>query len=228
MENNFYLKENFTTYSQTSTEKEEKSDLVYVDLMDFELVNLMKENDPKAFQYLYNRYKNILYTVVYRLIKHEEDARDIMQDFFISIWDQRHTLEIKSSIKWYLITAIRYKSISHIRKNIVRFGVLSYVDDFEKLSLEKVNFEHHDPSAFKELQTCLDREIQSLSPRMKEIFVLYRESDLSHKEIALKLGLSHQVIRNKVSDALKILRHRLKDQVFLLGFLLYKIFFHLF
>ncbi len=191
---------------------------------DIELVTFIKLGDAQAFRQLYLRYADILWTVVYRLLKHHDDAKDVLQDFFISFWDSRESLEISTSVKGYLITSIKYKAISHLRKNIKRMGLVRYVGEFEPLNLELGSLSTHNAMEVIEMNNLIEAEVHKLPQRVKEIYLINRDSELSQKEIGEQLGLSHQVVRNKVSFALKTLRYRLKDQILIFILILIRYF----
>ncbi|MNH46718.1 RNA polymerase sigma factor [compost metagenome] len=55
----------------------------------------------------------------------------------------------------------------------------------------------------------IDREIASLPPKMQEVFLMSRKDNLSHKEIADKLGITEPTVKKQVNNALKTLRVKL-------------------
>src|SRR5690606_21346528 len=108
----------------------------------------------------------------------------------------------------YLYTAVRNRIINSITHQQV---AARYIDSFISY-VEHVNYQSADYLARQnDLQACIQREIDHLQPRMREVFELSRNSSLSRKEIAEKLGISEQTVKSHMHNALKILKSRLGD-----------------
>lgn len=152
----------------------------------------------------------------YKRIKSTEDCRDLVQDLFATLWLKRDVLEIKQNVSSYLFTSIKYKVINHIESLIVRenyFRSLSKVaEDYDNSTGESI--------FSKDLEQSLQKGINSLSPKVKEVFELSRNENLSIKEIALKLNVSDQTVKNQISTALKTLRLHLNQLLSVLVLLL--------
>lgn len=130
-----------------------------------------------------------------------------MQDLFASLWLKRETIEIRQTVAAYLFTAIKYKVINYIESHIVRENYLKVlkktVEDYDNSTNEKI-YSH-------DLQNCIDQGINTLSPKVKEVFELSRNENLSIKEIASKLNVSDQTVKNQISKALKTLKLHLNQ-----------------
>ncbi|HEY4875045.1 MAG TPA: sigma factor, partial [Puia sp.] len=55
-----------------------------------------------------------------KITGNKEDASDIVQEIFLSLWNRRASIEIAGSLAAYLYTSVRYKTIHYIEKNITR------------------------------------------------------------------------------------------------------------
>jgi len=130
-----------------------------------------------------------------------------VQDLFASLWLKRETIEIRQTVAAYLFTAIKYKVINYIESHIVRENYLKVlkktVEDYDNSTNEKI-YSH-------DLQNCIDQGINTLSPKVKEVFELSRNENLSIKEIASKLNVSDQTVKNQISKALKTLKLHLNQ-----------------
>ena len=67
----------------------------------------------------------------------------------------------------------------------------------------------------------IESEIQNLPPKMRRIFELSRQEELSHQEIAQKLDISYQTVKKQVQNALKIIKPKIDHLVFWLSFCLF-------
>jgi RNA polymerase sigma-70 factor (ECF subfamily) len=94
-------------------------------LDDSELTHLLCDGNREAFNEIYERYWLKLYMASIKRIKSSDDAKDIVQDLFISLWMKRESLVINKSLSSYLYTAIKYKVINYIEANIVKNNYLS-------------------------------------------------------------------------------------------------------
>lgn len=176
----------------------------------------MRRGSRSAFNEIYDRFWHKLFLVAVKKAKSADDAKDIVQDLFCSLWMKRDSLIIKVSLSSYLFTALKYKVINHIEFNVVKGHYL------KSLNTALLDFDNSTDDAIikRDLEQCLDAGIDRLSPKVKEVFELSRKEDLTINQIAEKLQLSEQTVKNQISKALKILRLHLSDFSAILPFIL--------
>lgn len=180
---------------------------VYSNLPDTTLTSLLKEGDQLAFTEIYNRHWKLIYAHVYKMLRDEDDAKDIVQEVFGNLWIKAASIKSNLNIAGLLYTAARNKVFDLIEKNKVRSDYIGEIASFVSDPLnEKV-----DAIDEKRIMEILEREIQKLPPKMKEIFELSRKDDLSHKEIAARLNISEQTVKKQVQNALKLIKPKLND-----------------
>jgi RNA polymerase sigma-70 factor (ECF subfamily) len=186
-----------------------------------------KEGDPIAFAYFFERYWEGLYTVAFRHLREEDQAKDLVQEVFIHIWEKRSLVSTEySDIKFYFHKALKNKILNYYASERVRKQVL------EK-SMERMDaFSNLDSQAFaryKALEAIVDDSIDKL-PRLMKAVYLMRADNYSITQIAKELNLAEQTVKNYLSEAKKIMRYELTrrfadhDSVFLLlagSYLLY-------
>ena len=185
-----------------------------MELFEEQLSKLLAEGDDRsAFRLLYDRYWDRLFCYTVKVIGHKDDALDIVQEAFIALWEQRHRITTLQSPDAYLFAIIRYKSLRYIRKNIHRTEYLDSLSDFltrQDQSPEELLITH-------ELQQLIDTEIQKFPKKMRAVFMLSRQDDLSHKEIAEKLAISDKTVKKQISNSLKLLRLKINNYYLLLA-----------
>jgi len=174
-------------------------------LSDNELIQLLKEDDNTAFTEIYNRYGNSLAGFAGSLLYNLDDAHDILHDIFVKLWEDRHSLEISGNLKSYLFTSTRYRIIDKIRRKVTR---QDYVSKVRGIKLPQSFGADHILEA-KELHTAVEKALQDLPPRIKEIYQLSREQYKTTSEIAQMLNISEQTVKNQLTSALKHLRQSL-------------------
>ncbi len=178
---------------------------IYTELDDAELIVLLKKKDHRAFTEIYNRYSVLMFYKVNQMLRDEEVSKDLIQDLFISIWDKADLIQENNNLSGYLYVGARNRVLKIIQRNNLHNDHLASLAAYaSEVSMETI----HDIDE-RELKIIVQREIDNLPPKMKQIFEMSRQDNLSHAEIAAKLGLSDQTVKKQVNNALKILRTKL-------------------
>jgi RNA polymerase sigma-70 factor (ECF subfamily) len=177
----------------------------YSNLSDLELSDLLKSGDEAVFAEIYNRYKAVLYLHAYRMIQNREDALDVVQELFAAVWTNRETLIIKTSLSAYLYGAVRNRILDVIAHHKIISRYADTLQDF----LDLGEFVTDNQIREKELTAIIETEISLMPPKMREVFELSRQQDLSHKEIAMRLNISDKTVKKQVGKAIKILRFKI-------------------
>lgn len=172
---------------------------------DHSLSELLKSGSHEAYNEIYNRYFGLMFIDACKRMASREDAQDIVQETFINLWKRREYLDPEKSIAGYLYAAMRNKVIDWFSRQEVNS---KYINSFKSFYEEGSCVTDH-AIREKQLASIIEREIDALPPRMREIFILSRRANLSHKQIAQQLDLSELTVKTQVKHALKILRGRL-------------------
>ncbi|RZK53817.1 MAG: RNA polymerase sigma-70 factor [Pedobacter sp.] len=187
---------------------------IYTTMSDFELLDFMRSGDHRAFEELYDRYKVVLYLHAKRMLQNEDETKDVIQEIFTTLWFKRSEITIATSVKSYLYSAVRNKIfniLAHQKFEVKYLNSLQEIINLGETSLEQNLRE-------RELIAIIDREIDLLPAKMREIFVMSRKDHLSHKEIADTLNISDKTVKKQIGNAIKILRPKIR--FFIAGFFL--------
>ncbi|MBE8712474.1 RNA polymerase sigma factor [Sphingobacterium hungaricum] len=188
---------------------------------DSRLVQLISQGDYLAFKEIYERYINKLYAYANNLNLDEADIDDVLQEVFASLWLRRESVSIDNLSAW-LFMSVRKQMLFRIRKKKYRDQYLDNIIDFISPFYDPIT----EVIQEKQLREFLDNEIAKLPARMQEIFRMSREEFLTHKEIALQLGISEKTVRKQISNVLKIFRSKLSykgvELIILIGYLIDK------
>ena len=184
----------------------------YTILSDIELASLLGEDDRAAFSEIYDRFIFILLNHAYNKTRNREEAKDVVHEVFTMLWSKRYDLNLNSSLSGFLYTSVR----NIILNQFAHKGVQNrYLGSLEQFASQHTTITDHLVRE-KQLSAMIEREISSLSPKMREVFQLSRREHLTHREISEKLDISEQTVSKHMTNALKILRVRLGAYIHLL------------
>jgi len=186
----------------------------YPQSSDLELAALIANDDDQAFAEIYRRYKGVLFLHACRMLGDEEEAKDILQELFTLLWLNRKDIKPHTSFSAYLYKALRNRIFDVIAHKKVE---KKYIDSLAAF-IEKGEWLTDHQVREKELAVLIEQEVSLLPPKMREVFEMSRNTDLSYKKIAEELHISDKTVKKQVSNALHILRQKL-DLAFILVFI---------
>jgi RNA polymerase sigma-70 factor (ECF subfamily) len=171
-----------------------------------DLFEKIKKGDEKAFEILFHKYYGILCSFATKIIKDDVAAEEIVQDFFVKLWEKREQLFIETSLKNYLFRSIKNLCLNFIQHNKTKIRHAQMV-------LSEVESNFSDDSNYPEVDLFvkIEESISSLPEKRLEIFRLSRQEGLKYHEIAQKLNISIKTVETQMSLAIKTLREKLKN-----------------
>ncbi|MBJ6368878.1 sigma-70 family RNA polymerase sigma factor [Snuella sp. CAU 1569] len=168
---------------------------------DCKLLDSIKKGDAVAFNTLYTKYWERLFSFVYNMSKSEALSKDIVQEVFISFWERRETLKVVNA-EAYLFQCAKFSFFQAYRKK--KFNTETLHSAFENHLIDYVTEEN------PEMVNSLMHFIEALPERRKEILYLSKFQNFSIKEIASELNISNQTVKNQMGLAIKQLKASLK------------------
>ena len=157
------------------------------------------------FEKLYKRFQPSLTNYAFYLTRSSEDAIEIVNDVFLSVWSKQNRLTLDHSLKTYLYTAVKNRSINYIKKNKLE---TVFDDQLDTLS----DFEADKSLLQKEQQIIIEQIMNNLPTKCKQVFSMSRIDQLSNKEIASLLDISIKTVEAQITKALKIFRKKLINE----------------
>ena len=171
------------------------------------ILDRLKQDDKNAFDLVFKSYWDPLLIYLSKLVKDRTDAEDLLQNIFINLWKKAQSSEIQHLHTW-LYGAARKSALFYHRSQGNQKKLIASILDY----IQEERFSLSDQQQGKELQQIINIEIEQLPTKMKEIFLLSRQEQLSYKEIAERLRLSDKTVKKQINNALNILRSNLKKQ----------------
>ncbi|QIL41649.1 RNA polymerase sigma-70 factor [Pedobacter sp. HDW13] len=174
---------------------------------DIVLIELLKCDSMPAFDELYCRYWEMLYDIAYKKLKDKDDAKDLVHDLFLQLWNSRASLNVYRSFSGFLFVSLKNKIIDKQRLTANRLNKNT------DIASETVTHQNtvYDQVYYNELNSFLNHQIDLLPEKMKEIYRLSREENLSLEEIANRLSISTQTVKNQLTTAVKRLRQKISQ-----------------
>lgn len=166
----------------------------------------LRLRDKVVFDYIFNYYYSSLCAFAMQYLRNHDEANDLVQDFFVSLWIDAPDLQIRSSLKAYLFAGIKNRCLDFRKHNLVTEKYRTYVLFSQEESSENTTDSYFTES---ELRQAIQKSLEKLSPRCREIFQLSRLKGLSNHEISKQLGISKRTVELQISKSLKILRKEL-------------------
>ena len=176
--------------------------------MDTSLVQGLKQGDRETFALIFREYWKPLLSFASKRMTLMEDAEEVVQEVFISLWERRAGIDIHISLSAYLHAAVKYRVYNKYREWLRRnkswrIPGLTNVD-YELPALDQL--------AYKELELKLRTAIGKLPQRCREAFVLSRDEQLPNRTIAERLNISVNTVEKHIGKALLLLRAELYDE----------------
>ncbi|MCL4639236.1 RNA polymerase sigma factor [Olivibacter jilunii] len=191
----------------------------YCDSTDAELLTKIKENDHQAFKEIYKRYWKVCFLQLFKKSSSKELAEELTQNIFISLWERRQIVEI-NNLSAYLMSAVRFSFINYL-KNVLQFDQYA---EYKKTHSEIGANSLEEQLAVRELSISIEKGINMLPRKTREVFVLSRLEYNSVKEIAQKLKISEKAVEYHITQSLKAMRLALKDYMIIITFIVSALF----
>jgi RNA polymerase sigma-70 factor (ECF subfamily) len=191
--------------------QEEKESVFAADLKDFsvlkDLIVRSRKGDIQAMEAIYERFNRSIFNLVYRHTNNREIAEDLLQDIFIKIFTRLQDLRTEDTfVGWLYRIALNtcYSYLRSSKSTLQRTLSLSEIEG-------RINGQTYE-SRDRMIKESLDDAIQSLSGKLKTIFLLHDVQGFKHKEIALMLSCSVGTSKSQLFKARMKIRKYLKNK----------------
>ncbi|HWV73539.1 MAG TPA: sigma-70 family RNA polymerase sigma factor [Pseudosphingobacterium sp.] len=189
--------------------------MAYCDFTDAELLFKIKENNHEAFKEIYKRYWKVCYLQLFRKSGSKELAEELTQRVFVSLWERRAVAQI-TNLSSYLLSAVRYSFINHL-KTLLQFD---HYTDYQQQRIDIGCNNLEEQLAVRDLSISIEKGIEMLPRKTREVFVLSRMEYRSVKEISQALKISEKAVEYHITQSLKAMRIALKDYMIVVVMLL--------
>lgn len=169
----------------------------------------------KEYKNVFNKQYSTLCLFSNKYVNNLDTSKDIVQELFIKIWEDKIEFQNEFAIKSYLYTAVKNKSIDYLKSKQFQSTQSIQLQDIEELEGEPFFLRE---VLISETSNIIEKSINTLPNKCAQIIKLSLQG-LSNSEIADELGLSLNTIKTQKKIAYKRLKPLLKDSFFLIAFI---------
>jgi len=188
-----------------------------------ELFRKTKKGDVYSFEKLFKAYYRNLCFFAENYVKEKAMAEEIVGSFFINIWEKRSIIEIKGSVKSYFYSSVHNQCIKYLE----HLKVMKRYEEYAISRLRSKELLAPSSNAYplanlisQEIVEDIEKSINELPEKCREIFCLSRFEDMSYEDISAKLDVSINTVRTQMARALQKLRENLKNYLPLFAFII--------
>lgn len=178
----------------------------------FEHILHSLKGDRNSFKSIFQDYYQPLCHLSMQYLEDQEEARGVVQEAFVKLWEIRQDLDPDSNIRNFLFTLVKNNCLNLLKHRQI---MLRHHENIKRLEMhyqyESLTRMGDDCLEFKELKELIDLAIRKLPEHCRVVFEMSRFEDLKNREIAEKLGVTQKTVEAHLTKALKILRKDLKD-----------------
>lgn len=171
------------------------------------LISGLQQQNKVIFDLVFTYYYSGLCAFANHILKDMQASEDLVQDFFVKIWHQADKIQINCSLKSYFFSSVKNRAFDILKHEKVKTQYANLNDGCE----ESVTPDEIWEFTQGELEELIEKALQQVPPRAREIFELSRFKGVANDDIARQLNISKRTVEVQISRALQVLRVELKD-----------------
>jgi len=177
---------------------------------DKELLMQVALGNEASFECLFGRYHERLFRYISMFIKSPQIAEEVVMDVFIKIWLARDLIGQVENFDSFLFRVAHNKAIDFLR-------MVSKDPDFKELMWDTMQLTASDDADALVLKTEFEGKVRQamslLSEQRRKVFEMSREQEMSHEQIAGRLGISKNTVNNHIVEAKRFIRSYLSKNL---------------
>jgi|SRR5690606_20836574 len=166
-----------------------------------------KEGDQHVYRKIFEAYYQLIYNYAVKFCKCHEEAEEIVQEVFISLFLNRSKINSPEGIYPYLFVLTKRQTIATFRKNVIHARFDSHLRNnwCEESHASEQNLDA------AELLRIWNAAIKGLPLKQQEIYELNKLEGLSYQDIADKIGISKNTVKNQLITASKAIKKIIRN-----------------
>lgn|SRR5690606_8436402 len=173
----------------------------------------IRNGNKEVYRHIFENYFKVLVLYAISLTNDKLRAEDLVQNVLMSLWLKREGIKIQSSLKSYLYKSIHNLFINEYRREERKCTIL------EQIHYEVLQQSIEEEELYMQMRLeWINKEIELLPPKSKEIFIMNKKRGLSYKEISNILGISENTVESHIGRAMKRIRKNIPKKLLILIF----------
>lgn len=156
------------------------------DLSDNELIDELKRGHDFVFSEIIERYQRKLFSYLYRLVHHRDEAEDLLQNVFIKVYKHSHDFDSQRKFSSWVYRIAHNEAVNFLKRRAKKIFI--YWEDIvltkDKMEAERGGESASDPWLVKEIKKEVRESIEKLPPKYKDILVMRYFQEKSYREIS--------------------------------------------
>lgn len=177
---------------------------------DLELLQAVKQGQVESLGMLYDRYSRLVYGLAFKILGNSEEAEDVTQDVFLTLWRQNAYNPGRGSLSSFLTTMTRSRSIDKLR---ARGTKLRFLQRWQGLVRSESTASPLETASMQERSELVREAMTQLSDSERQVLEIAYYEGLSQSEIAERLQLPLGTVKSRSRQGLLKLRRTLQDYV---------------
>ena len=169
-----------------------------------QVLHLVRLGDNHAFHELYRRNRNKVTGFAYRFLKDQEEAKELTQEVFVNLWENREKIDPVKSPEVLLFVMVRSRFLDSLKRK-------ARLSRYMERELQKEPYLNSTDSYMdcKECTAIVSQAVEKLPRQAKIIYLLSRDNGWSHKEISEHMQISKKTVNNQITKSTRHIRRYL-------------------
>lgn len=172
----------------------------------------VQRGSEETFEQMFDAFYQRLCAFAAGIVGSKDEARQVVHDVFLKIWQRRKEWTVHRSLKAYLYQATRNQALNYAESSDRRLAVEQTMEDSKKPA-RKTKRTAEDQFRQTELAESIWDAIDRLPERRRTAFILHRQHDMTYSDVAEVMGISKKTVEHQMGHALKTLREELPSDL---------------
>ena len=169
----------------------------------------LADGSPKALEHIYTCYSPSVFRAALRYVRDEDVAKDLVQEVFLKVWENRHSVAAAGNVQAYLITIGKNLALKYL-KEIAKEETAN--EEWGKRITEEIGGNAEADEHQKELYQHIREAVALLPEQRQKVFQMAKFEGLSYASIAEHLGISPNTVRNHMVSANRFIRNYVESK----------------
>lgn len=170
---------------------------------DLELLQALKTGQTTALSKLYDRYGSVVYGLALKILKDAQEAEDLTQEVFVTLWNNNTYNPARGSLSNYLVVMTRSRSLDKLRS---RGSRRKFLERWQHTTLPAFTLSASEQIDIWDTSQQVQQALAQLPEQQRKILEMAYYQDLSQSEIAKTLNIPLGTVKTSARQALKKLR----------------------